>query len=154
MAAEDPQKDSKRSKKRALTGFGVSLLCILAFAVFGLFNFKTVVVSGPSMLPTLKDGTRVLTTRAYWLVGPLRDKDIVVIKSDGPTGYIIKRVNAMAGEPVSSVCNPKWDITRGQFHVPAGSIWVIGDNFEVSEDSREFGAVSLSDVLGKVIVWP
>jgi signal peptidase I len=144
----------ERSKKRALTGFGVALLFILGFAVFGLFNIKTVIVSGPSMMPTLHTGQRVLATKAYWLVGGLQKKDIVVVTDSGPTGYMIKRINAMPGEAVAWTLAPRtWDVTRGEYVVPEGHVWVIGDNHSVSEDSRDFGPVPLDKILGKVVVW-
>jgi len=40
--------------------------------------------------------------------------------------------------------------------VPAGSLWVMGDHREISEDSRVHGFVPESDVVGRafVLVWP
>jgi signal peptidase I len=143
----------KRNSKRVITGFGAALLFLLAFVLYSLFNFKTVVVSGESMLPTLKNGQRVLTSKAYWLVGPIKNKDIVVIRDDGPTGYIIKRVYRMAGEVVDWYNVPEtFDFRQGEFRVPVGSIYVLGDNREVSEDSRRFGAITLDKIIGKVVI--
>lgn len=105
------------------------------------------------MLPTLKNNQRVLTSRAYWLVGRIKDKDIVVIRDDGPTGYIIKRVYRMAGEVVDWYNVPDYfDFRKGEFKVPAGYAYVLGDNREVSEDSRKFGPVKMSDIIGKVVI--
>ena len=146
-----------RLRRHVLTGFGASMIAVLAFAVFFLLNFTTVVVSGPSMLPTFKTGRRLLATKAYWLVGGLRHDDVVVIKEIDPkagTGYFIKRVYRLAGETVDMVNVPRaplWTLAQGVYTVPEGSIYVLGDNREVSSDSREFGAVSLSRVIGKVI---
>ena len=105
------------------------------------------------MLPTLTNGQRVLTSRAYWLVGPIRDKDVVVIKDDGPTGYIIKRVYKMAGEIVDWYNVPdNVDFRDGEYKVPLGHVYVLGDNREVSEDSRRFGPVKVDDIIGKVVI--
>jgi len=143
----------KRSRKRAITGFGFILLILLGFAIYFHYTFTTVVVSGESMLPTLKNNQRVLTSRAYWLVGPIKDKDIVVIKDDGPTGYIIKRVYRMAGEVVDWYNVPdNVDFRKGEYKVPAGHVYVLGDNREVSEDSRRFGPVKVEDIIGKVVI--
>jgi len=126
---------------------------LLAFAIYFHLTFTTVVVSGESMLPTLTNGQRVLTSRAYWLVGPIRDKDVVVIKDDGPTGYIIKRVYKMAGEIVDWYNVPdNVDFRDGEYKVPLGHVYVLGDNREVSEDSRRFGPVKVDDIIGKVVI--
>lgn len=132
------------------------MIGVLLFAVFFLLNFTTVVVSGPSMLPTFKTGRRLLASKAYWLVGKLRHDDIVVIREkDASTGsgYFIKRVYRLAGEKVDMVNIPRaWKLKQGEFVVPPGTVYVLGDNREVSSDSREFGPVELSRVIGKVIV--
>ena len=143
--------------RRHVTGFGVAMIAVLAFAVFFMLNFKTVVVSGTSMLPTFKTGRRLLATKAYWLAGPLRHDDIVVIREADPnagTGYFIKRVYRLGGETVDMVNVPRaplWRLADGPFTVPKGDIYVLGDNREVSSDSREFGPVPLDRVIGKVI---
>jgi signal peptidase I len=145
----------RKTKKRAITGFGVLLTLILVFAIFFYLNFKTVQVSGVSMLPTLKDGQRVLVSKAYWLVGPIHKGDIVVIRDETPTGFIIKRIHFMAGEKVDWKWVPdSWQLKDGPMVVPEGQIFVMGDNKPQSEDSRRFGPVPIADVLGKVVVWP
>lgn len=143
----------KSTRKRAITGFGVTLLFLLAFAIYFHFTFTTVVVSGDSMLPTLKNGRRVLTSKAYWLVGPIKHKDIVVIRDDGPTGFIIKRVYKMAGEVVEwSLVPDSVDFRNGEYKVPEGNVYVLGDNRAVSEDSRRFGPVEMDKIIGKVVI--
>jgi signal peptidase I len=140
-------------KRKALTGFGLSLVMILLITLFFYFNFKTVIVSGRSMEPTFKDKQRLLACRAYWLVGGIKDKDVVVIKhGPGPQDYIIKRVYKMAGEVVDWVNVPaSWKLTNGEYKVPEGHIYVLGDNREVSEDSRKFDAVPIDQVIGKIV---
>jgi signal peptidase I len=145
----------KQNRKRAITGFGVLLLCLLGFAIYFHLTFTTVVVSGESMLPTLKSGQRVLTSKAYWLVGPIKEKDVVVIRDDGPTGYIIKRVYKMAGQVVDWALVPdSFDFRSGEYHVPEGTVYVLGDNRQVSEDSRRFGPVPVESIIGKVVIRP
>lgn len=140
----------KSTRKRAITGFGTILLLVLAFAIYFHFTFTTVVVSGDSMFPTLKDGQRVLTSRAYWIFGPLKEKDVVVIKDDGPAGYLIKRIYRMAGRSVEWSLAPLGS-ALDDFQVPPGTVYVLGDNREVSEDSRRFGPIPLEKVIGKVL---
>ncbi len=148
----------RKRKKRTITGFGIAMLFVLAFAVFFRVNFTQVVVQGPSMLPTLREGQRVLVTKAYWLVGALKDKDIVVMTDTGPTGYMIKRIHAMSGEQVDLASAPRQhsilQSEGGGYTVPAGHIYVIGDNRPKSQDSRDFGPLPEGRVLGKVVVFP
>ncbi len=143
-------------RKVAFTGFGVTLLFILAIAVIFYLNFKTVIVSGPSMERTFKSGDRLLSSRAYWLVGEIRKKDIIVIHSDDGK-YIIKRVCFMPGEEVDFWNQPRseiWSMANGRYVVPTGQYYVLGDNRAVSEDSRTFGPIKKERVLGKIILLP
>lgn len=140
-----------RKRKVLLTGFGIFLLSVLAFAVFFFFNFHTVEVKGPSMEPTFNQGQRLLVSNAYWLVGGIKKNDIVVVKSNDE--FIIKRVYALEGETVDLFNIPEnYSLTEGEYKVPPGKIYILGDNRPMSEDSRQFGPVDRSEILGKVIV--
>ena len=109
------------------------------------------------MLPTLTNGQRVLTSKAYWLVGAIKVKDVVVIKDDGPTGFIIKRVYRMAGDVVDwSVVPDSFDFRQGQYVVPAGHVYVLGDNRNDSRDSHQWGLLPIENVIGRAVLiyWP
>lgn len=144
------------SKKRKVlfTSFGVFLLFLLVFVIFFFFNFRTVVVRGESMVPTFQQGERLLVSRAYWLVGDIRRNDIVVIETDDDV--IIKRVYALAGETVDLLNAPRdpaiWRFEDGDFVVPPGMIYVLGDNWPASQDSRHLGPFPMEKVMGKVVV--
>ena len=146
----------RRGKKRAIiTGFGAVMLFVLAFAILFYFNFHTVEVRGPSMEPTLKSGRRLLVSNAYWLVGPIRKKDIVVAHPDDMDDVIIKRVAGLGGDKLSASDSPNsYSITSGEAYVvPPDTYFLIGDNRPMSSDSREFGPVNKKDIIGKVIVF-
>ncbi len=134
-------------------GFG--LIVVFAFAVFLKLDFRSVIVDGHSMLPTLTPGERVIVSNAYWLVGAVRDGDIVVVKDPGSSGFIIKRVFRLAGERVPL---DKWPgfhhLEDGPYSVPDGNIYVLGDNQTQSEDSRIFGPVPQKSIVGKVVIRP
>lgn len=144
-----------KQRKRAATGFGLTLALLFFFALFMNLNFHTVIVDGMSMWPTLQPDEHVVVSKAYWLVGPIHDKDIVVIRDPTGDGFIIKRVFRMGGEEVPL---DKWPDFRkmesGSYIVPAGEVYVLGDNLPESEDSRKFGPVSVSKIIGKVVVRP
>lgn len=135
-----------------------ALVLFLAFATFVYLNIHFAVVDGISMLPTFKNGQRLTYCSAYWLVGPIRDGDVVIIKDDykdSKTGFIVKRVYKMAGEKVDLGNSPRnWDISKGLYTVPPGCVYVLGDNRPKSEDSRYLGAIPMNKVLGKVLVKP
>lgn len=147
-------KPASKKKKVVVTGFTVFLLFVLAFVIFLSQNFTTVEVKGPSMEPTFYERDHVLVSKAYWLVGPLKRGDIVVIKSEDKAGeYYIKRVNRLPGETVDFYNLPQdYSLTNGEFVVPDGQYYVLGDNRPVSEDSRVWGPVDVGEIIGKVIV--
>jgi signal peptidase I len=152
---DDHEPSPRRSKRRTVlyTSFGGFLLFLLAVSVFFYTNFKTIEVQGNSMEPTLVAGQRLLVSKAYWLVGAIKEGDIVVINSPFEHEVIIKRVYKTGGGTVDLALVPEhWDITHGKYKVPEGTIYVLGDNLEVSQDSRHYGEFSLKDVLGKVVV--
>jgi len=145
---------STKTKRRAFTGFGAILLFTLAFVIYFRTNFQTIQVSGESMEPTLRNGQRVLVSHAYGLIGDIRKNHIVVLKGSKPGEYFIKRVHALAGQQVGWLNVPStWKINQGPYIVPEGHIYVIGDNYPVSEDSRRFGPFKMEDVIGKVVVF-
>ena len=142
---------AKRVPTRVACGIGLGAGLIAALVFY--FNFHTVIVQGMSMEPTFHTGQKVLVSKAYWLIGPIRDNDIVVAKDTVPGQYIIKRVYKMGGERVDYTYAPKsWSLALGDYTVPAGTLYLLGDNLEVSEDSRSFGPVDVSKVLGKVVI--
>lgn len=81
------------------------------------------------MSPLFKEGQEVLINRlAYFFANPNVD-DIVIIKNPKNNMYIIKRVSAIS----------------------ENSYFVTGDNAKASTDSRHFGTVRKSAILGRVI---
>jgi signal peptidase I len=141
-----------KRKKVLITSFGAFLIPVLVFGVIFWFNFRTVEVKGDSMEPTFHSGQHLLISRAYWLVGPIKRNDIIVMKKPDTGETIIKRVYGMPGDTVDFYNVPEnWSLANGEYTVPADSYFVLGDNRPVSEDSRTFGPVKANLVLGKVI---
>ncbi|BCL16547.1 S26 family signal peptidase [Micromonospora sagamiensis] len=141
-----------------LTAVGV-LLVLLAGAV-ALVRGRVVVVSvsGLSMTPTLRDGDLVLVRRVRGRV-PRRGQ-VVLVEEAGPCRpggpsdrppltWVVKRVVALPGEPAPTFL-PSW-ASDPAGRVPAGHLVLLGDNPEVSRDSRHFGAVPVERVLGVAV---
>ena len=143
------------SKRASIKRIRILLLVFLGLVLFLFFNVKTVVVNGNSMDPTFKQGRRLLVTDAYWLFGNIRKDDIVVVKEFTIRGgFFIKRVKYVGGDSVSNAYWPKnYSIRNEKYTVPDGMLFVLGDNRDYSEDSRSFGPIDKSLVIGKVLVW-
>ncbi|HXH60682.1 MAG TPA: signal peptidase I [Fimbriimonadaceae bacterium] len=136
-----------------VSGFFAFLVFLFAVALFFFYNFQTIEVRGNSMEPTLEPGRRLLISKAYWLIGPIKKGDIVVLNNKRENDVLIKRVYALGGDKVDLQNVPEnWRLTNGDYYVPKGKIYVLGDNLPVSEDSRHYGPFDLKDVLGKVVV--
>lgn len=118
----------------------ITILLIIRF-----FFGTLLVVSGPSMIPTFNDKDYAFCTVVYDNT-KLNDGDIVVVRYDNR--YIVKRLRAMPGETVGLT---EEDIIRNVPILTMGEdeYYVLGDNYEVSNDSRAIGPISRSDIVYK-----
>ena len=149
-------------------------ICVfLVVVVLFVTTYCMGVVRGASMEPTYQDGQVVLVRRRSLLSAPLRRNDVVLLQRYRGE-VIIKRIYRLPGEEVPGGYPFLIDIgqPRGlqdyyeqiptktptgaatRFYVPSGYIAVLGDNPDVSEDSRFFGPVPISSVLGTVVDAP
>jgi signal peptidase I len=141
---------------------------VLGFAmVGGLFGYslRLVRVQGHSMDPTYHTGQWLLVRRMDWPAPPLRVGDVVVFRMDKE--LLIKRIAALGGQEIpnresmvvvrrSRQRPGAWDdkvITEDPRRVPQGELYVLGDNPPVSDDSRSFGPVPVSALVGRVLWW-
>lgn len=119
--------------------------------VYGL-GFEVVRVRSVSMQPAIEPGQLLLVNRlAYgvrlawmsdWLVDwdePQRG-DVVVFLSPVDGKRLIKRVQAVPGD------------AHNQGIVPSGHYLLVGDNAAKSHDSRQFGLVVRSAIIGQVML--
>lgn len=146
----------------------LAILCALIAAFFVRFPQ----VSGPSMAPHISSGEYVLINTLAYKFGPPHRGDIVAFRHDGftPETYI-KRVIGLPGDRVridrgtvyvngARLNEPyvRFGDTRSmpEITVPPLSVFVLGDNRAVSEDSRVFGPVRYSDLMGQAMIgiWP
>jgi signal peptidase I len=143
------------------------LLLIAILLVFFVF-FAPVTIDGPSMLPTLRSGDRVLITRGDKSV-KRGDVIVLVVDEAGRKIELVKRVVGLAGDSVEIrndvafvngaqepslgqfVGDPQYSTTESAITVPAGRLYVMGDNRPLSEDSRYIGTVAMSGVMGRVV---
>jgi signal peptidase I len=159
-------------------------LTLVIFLVIQNFIAQPFKVDGQSMEDTFLDGQYVLVDRISHTWSAYTRGQVVVFQP--PSGVesgdypFIKRVIGVAGDTVSirdgavyvngTALNEPYlfrdetghieptDPLTGQssWTVPAGDLFVMGDHRQVSEDSRAFGPVPISSVVGRAIVryWP
>jgi signal peptidase I len=101
------------------------------------------------MFPTLTSNQRILVCKALWALGQPARGDIVVV--DTENGFIVKRVAYLSGDEVPPDERPfEWPL-HPNFVVPAGFVYLLGDNARSSEDSRDFGPVRIDHIVGKAM---
>lgn len=147
-----------------------------------LFVLQVTDVQQSSMEPTLLDGDKLVMSKLDYRFRPPAVGEIVVFRppppacpADASCPHFVKRVVAVAGDVVdleggAVVVNgrvlvepyaggptlPEGEGVRYPYVVPAGAVFVLGDNREVSGDSRAWGAVPRDRVRGRAVVafWP
>ena len=147
---------------------------VLAVVVIFTFGVRLIGVDGHSMVPTLQDGDRLLVANPM-LYDDFKYGDIVVLtKESFMSEPIVKRVIAVGGQTVdidfgsgSVYVDGKLlkedyineltfttDGTEFPLTVPEGSVFVMGDNRNHSNDSRDvnLGTVDTRHVIGKAVV--
>lgn len=162
----------------------IVVVALLASFLVKAFLVRSFWIPSGSMEQTLMIDDRVLVNELVPRVAPVRRGDVVVFRDPG--GWLgpgmgddlVKRVIGMPGDTVTCcdaqgrlsvnghpvdesyvVRSPGSDrVAKDDFSVtvPAGQLWVMGDNRGNSADSRVHGTVPESDVVGRafVITWP
>ena len=125
-----------------------------------------------SMEPTLLPHDRVLVDKIFYRLRQPRRGDVIVLKYPlNPQRNYIKRIVGLPGDVlavkegklfvngrrvVEVYLNGTPQGNYGPLTVPADSVFVMGDNRNNSEDSRAFGALKKSLIVGQalLIYWP
>jgi signal peptidase I len=146
------------------------LLIAIAFlvvnALIGRFRIEQV-----SMQPNLHEGEYVIVDKISYLFRQPARGEIVVLKRTSEAD-LIKRVIGLPGETLQvsngqvlingqSITEPYMKDPRINQDtppqtIPADRVFVMGDNRNNSSDSRGFGPVPLTDIVGRawIIYWP
>ena len=153
---------------------------VVMWLIIRAFLFQSFYIPSPSMAPALEPGDRVLVSKLSYRLHDIHRGDIVVFKRPphlqaGPeVKDLVKRVIGLPGDTVEArngqvIVNgtalkepyvakeaATTPVSISPQHIAAKHYWVMGDNRSVSEDSRYFGSISGSLIVGRVFfqVWP
>ena len=170
-----PESPSTTEKPEDWKRFALDILETLVLAVVLYFGINAVSarvrVDGFSMKPTLQDGEYILVNKLAYKTGEPQRGDIVVfVFPVDPTEDLIKRVIGLPGETISVhggavsvngvalnepyIASPP--AYEGDWTVPQGQLFVLGDNRNDSRDSHQWGVLPIGNVIGKAVViyWP
>lgn len=174
--------DNKQPKKNIARKLAKDWVFPLAIAILMATTIRTyalarVDVDGPSMCSTLQNKDVMFEEKISLLTSGLKRGDIVTFYShDKERPSYIKRIIGVGGDTVeikdgkvflnndelkesyltkgtTTKCESgSWLKENVKYTVPKGTYFVMGDNREVSEDSRYFGTVKAKDIQGRVFV--
>jgi signal peptidase I len=158
----------------------IIVIAVSASFLVRAFVFQTFFIPSDSMTPTLLKGDRIVVNKLSVDFGTINIGDIVVFKAPpdvsklchDPVTDLVKRVIGLPGDHLYSKGNTiyvngkaldqKWTVYPAigepifPTTVPAGHYFMMGDDHAGSCDSRTWGTVPRSDLIGKVFVriWP
>lgn len=132
----------------------IIFVIVAALVVGRTFILDFALVSGRSMLPSLKPGDIVIVVKAaYGLRNPFESGYLLRWGTPEP-GAIVAALRPGAEKIIIKRVVTENDSARsGQRGVQA-EFFLIGDNRYESLDSREFGPVPMRDIVGKVLLFP
>ena len=169
-----------RLRRRVVIEWGVILvIAVLASFLVRMYAVQTFFIPSGSMEPTLHVGDRILVNKLSVRFGTINVGDIIVFKApptehcdDGSYSDLVKRVIGLPGQTITSKGNtvyvngkplkerwnywPDLNPAIKKLKVPANNYYVMGDNRANSCDSRFWGTVPRSDIIGKAFfrMWP
>ena len=172
----------RRSGSEAIRWVLAAVLIVALTVGIRLFVFESFWIPSESMEPTLHGcqgchDDRILVFRLAYHLHDVHRGDIVVFRR--PPGvpedekYLVKRVIALPGQTVLASkgvvrvngrpladkyvdASCQGTESFGPVAVPAGRLFVMGDNRCDSFDSRRFGSIAESSLVGQAVarIWP
>lgn len=149
------------------------------FVISYLFFFQPGIVHGASSYPTWQENEKFFTSKIAYLFEKPQRGDFVVIVSPGNSDIdFIKRIVGLPSEKIelksclvyingvplsepylqpNTCTSPESFLPEGaDYQIPDNTYFLLGDNRSHSSDSRDFGPVPKSSIVGKVIFryWP
>ena len=174
--SNEPQSDILNDRPNPLRNLfkEVWQTVLLSLLIFAAINYATVRirVQSISMQPTLFERDFVLVNKLAYKLGDLNRRDVVVFQPpiEAEKEPYIKRVIGLPGDTVrvtngvvyinDSPLQESYEAAppnyNGEWKVPLGRVFVLGDNRNNSSDSHLWGMVPVDNIIGKAVVvyWP
>jgi signal peptidase I len=184
-ASLTPQQRSARRRRLIIEYVVIAAVAVLVAVLVQAYIVKPYRIPSESMETTLVPGDRVFVNRFIYHFKDVDRGDIAVFKAPTTGVVLIKRVIGLPGDEISlqdgkvyingrRIAEPwvrriggepvptdpfanglPWSLAE-PYAVPEGSYFMMGDNRIDSGDSRDFGPVPKSDVIGNAffIYWP
>jgi len=165
--------------KRRINVPRIVVTAIAAAIFIKTFALDLVIVRGDSMIPTIGTSTVALVARCAYGVRfpvsgtwgirwaePMPGDIVLVAPVDRTSRRVIKRVfelgpaylkaesGMLSGRGGSVKLEPASSTRLAGFSfLPAGRVFLVGDNGSQSFDSRNYGSVPIEKILGKVLIY-
>lgn len=168
--------EKRKKKKRERMSFVITILIAAVIALsIRFFVFEFIIVNMTSMQPTLNPNAVMCVEKVSYIADKPSRGDIVIFDYVGEEKNLVKRVIGVPGDTIqisngslyvngelrqeSYIKEPmKSDSDYGPYVVPEGKVFVMGDNRNVSKDSRDpsIGAVDDKAIIGRCffVIWP
>ena len=169
----DPLQGLKSTYEWVQSLMAALIVCVLVFS----FTVKVIDVVGTSMVPTLQNGDKMIVSSLFY---EPKQGDVVVFKKDqyDPNKALVKRVIATEGQEINidfdlgivyvdgEEIHEDYiaDLTYNKLNfigpktVPENCVFVMGDNRNMSTDSRktEIGMVDKRLIIGRAyaVIFP
>ncbi|MGA2122926.1 MAG: signal peptidase I [Acidimicrobiales bacterium] len=172
----------KRSIRRSLSEWGiVVVIAVVVSILIRTFVFQTFFIPSGSMEPTLQVGDRIVVSKLSVEFGTIHTGDILVFKAPKAVATdcgddvadLVKRVIGLPGQTIWSQGNtiyvdgkvlpqPWTHVSQigpkpiAKTHIAKNHYFMMGDNEPNSCDSRYWGTIPRSSIIGKAFfrLWP
>ena len=168
-AAEKLHKNDAPYKRASNREFIIYLVTVVLIALcIRTFVFEPVQVVGSSMHPTLIDGEAMFTEKLTYVFSEPQRGDIIICRYSNMNVNCVKRIIGIPGDTVaitdgkiflngqpldeSDYWNDYIYVGTDEVTVPEKALFVVGDNRNASDDSRNpyVGFIPYGQVKGKV----
>lgn len=168
--AEPPQPDFRQPTEVFVREIVETLL--LTFFIFWIVHSLVgrYRIDGSSMNPTLQNGEYLIINNLVYLLDDPQEGDVVVFRHPRNDLNLIKRVIGLPGDHIKIENGTVWvngvaldepyiadsPNYNGEWDVPEGQYFALGDNRNNSSDSHSWGFLPMENMLGKAmyVYWP